>query len=61
MDKRDVQIGMLKEAIARRGLAEPEELALGGKYEGGDEGWMDGKRKKRAFSEAETDENSGAQ
>lgn len=60
VDKRDVEIGMLKEALARRGLEEPGEAALRGRHEVGDEGGMDevdGKGRRHAPPEDEADEN----
>lgn len=62
VDKRDVEMGMLKGALARRSLEEQREAALGGRYLS-DEGRMDevGKGgKKRALPEDGADENPGA-
>lgn len=62
VDKRDVEIGMLKGALARRSLEEQGEASLGGRYLS-DKGRMDevGKEgKKRALPEDGADENSGA-
>ena len=62
VNKKDVEIGMLKEALARRGLEEPGEAALGGRQDRSVEGGMDEveKGKKRALPEDEADENAGA-